>query len=305
MNNVHALSMVVKFVSIWRLPWSVLALVAVVGVAACDSSDKKNSQSLVRVNGKEITVLQLNDELQRANVTTDERDDARKNLLESLIDRQLLVEEAMLNKIDRRPDVVGAIERAKAQIIAQAYLQGVTSKVAKPSRAEINDYFRRHPEFFSKRKEFILTQLIISNKNFSNELRVFIKSAKTLEEVAGWMVKHGVQFLRGQVIRSSMDLPSKAVEKLLELPKGQLFVVSEGDNRVLNVIAAIKDSPVTEANAAPLIEQFLDKEKVTEAEQQEIAQLRSRAKIEYLNVSSVAAAQTQTTPADNKATGPE
>ena len=119
----------------------ILVAVAVAGLAACGNKDKQAGQSLVRVNGQDITVLQLNDELQRANVQADKQEAASKQLLESLIDRQLILGEAMRDKIDRSPQVVQAIERAKAQIIAQAYLQGITSKVAKPSKAEIDDYY--------------------------------------------------------------------------------------------------------------------------------------------------------------------
>ena len=288
-----------------RVLCGVLMVVAVAGLAACGSKDKKAGQSLVKVNGEEITVLQLNDELRRAGVQAGQQEAASKQLIESLIDRQVILDEAMRNKIDRSPEVVQAIERAKAQIIAQAYLQSVTSKVAKPSKAEIDDYFQKHPEFFTKRMEFDLQQLVIANKNFSDELKLFIDSAKSLDEVAEWMDRHGVPYARGQVIRSTADLPQPAVAKLLELPKGQLFIVGEGNNRMLNIITVIKDSPVTATNAAPQIEQFLTNKKMKEAVEVEIAHLRSLAKIEYLNASAPVAAQTQAAAPDNKTAGPK
>jgi len=288
-----------------RVLCGVLMVVAVAGLAACGSKDKKAGQSLVKVNGEEITVLQLNDELRRAGVQAGQQEAASKQLIESLIDREVILDEAMRNKIDRSPEVMQAIERAKAQIIAQAYLQSVTSKVAKPSKAEIDDYFQKHPEFFTKRMEFDLQQLVIANKNFSDELKLFIDSAKSLDEVAEWMDRHGVPYARGQVIRSTADLPQPAVAKLLELPKGQLFIVGEGNNRMLNIITVIKDSPVTATNAAPQIEQFLTNKKMKEAVEVEIAHLRSLAKIEYLNASAPVAAQTQAAAPDNKTAGPK
>lgn len=288
--------------SLGTLLCCILILISAVGLAGCGSKDKKASQTLARVNGIDITVLQLNDEIKRANVQADQQEVASKQLLESLIDRQLILEEAMRSKIDRSPEVVQAIERAKAQIIAQAYLQSIMSKVAKPTKAEIDDYYQKHPEFFSKRKQFYLDQLIIPDKNFSDDLKLFIDTAKTQQEVADWMDQHGVQYTRGQVIRSTMDLPAEAASKLMELPKGQLFLVREGDNRVLNVIVAIKDSPVKAANVAPLIEQFLTNEKMKEVAKAEIAHLRSQAKIEYLNAATDSA-QTRTANPDNKTAG--
>lgn len=288
-----------------RMLCCVLIVVASAGLAACGNKDKKASQSLVRVNGEDITVLQLNYELQHTNGPAGNQEVLSKQLLETLIDRQLLVNEAMLKKIDRTPEVMLAIERAKSQIIAQAYMQNVTSEVAKPSKADVNEYFQKHPQFFSKRKEFILTQLIIPNENLSDELKMVIKSAQNIEEVAEWMDKHGVQYDRGQTTRSSMDLPAEAVRKLLELPKGQLFIVHEGDNRVLNVIDSIKDSPVTESKAAPLIERFLANKGIKDAEDMVIAQLRSRAKIEYLTASAPDAVQAHAATPDKNNSRPK
>jgi peptidyl-prolyl cis-trans isomerase C len=288
-----------------RVLCGVLMLVAAAGLSACGSKDKKAGQSLVKVDSEEITMLQINDELKRAGVQAGQQEAASKPLLESLIDRQLILAEAMRNKIDRTPEVMQAIERAKAQIIAQAYLQNVVSKTAKPSKAEIDDYFQKHPEFFTKRKEFDFKQLVFANKNFSDELKLFIDSAKSLDEVAAWMDRHGVQYARGQTTRSTADLPQPAVAKLLELPEGELFLVNEGSNRVLNIITSIKDSPVTAMNAAPQIEQFLINKMSKEAAEVEIAHLRSLAKIEYLNASAPVAAPAQAAAADNKAAGPK
>ena len=305
MNYVDMLLKMTKFLSFRRVMCGVLMVSAAAGLAACGSKDKHAGQTLVRVNGRDITVLQLNNELQRVNVPPGKQEAASKELLESMIDRELLVDEARLNKIDRTPEVMQDIERSRMQIIAQAYLQSITSKVAKPTVAEINNYYQTHPELFGKRKEFVLTQLIIPDKNFSDELKLFIDSAKAPEEVEAWMQKHGVQYIRRRAIRSSTDLPPEVVAKLLDLTKGQLFIVREGDNRVLNEISDIKDSPITEMNAAPLIEQFLTDKKIKEATVAELTNLRSRAKIEYLNASAPVAAQTQVDETDSRTAGPK
>ena len=115
-----------------------LVLLVALGLSACGGDKKKEaSQSLVRVNGEEITFLQLNEELSRTPPQPNQaaQDAARKQVLEALIDRQLLQNEAMTNKLDRDPKVMQAIERAKAQIIAQAYLQTRMAKATKPTKS--------------------------------------------------------------------------------------------------------------------------------------------------------------------------
>ena len=272
-------------------------------MTACGNKEKKAGQALVRVNNEEITVLQVNDELQRAGVQAGQQEAASKQLLESLIDRQLILAEAERNKLDRTPEVMQAIERARVQIIAQAFLQGITSKTPRPTRAEVDSYYQEHPEYFSKRKEFDLKQLVISNKNFSDELKSFLDTAKSLDEIAAWMDKYGVHYTRTQATRTSADLPAEAVSKLVEMPLGKLFMVGEGDNKVINVMTAVKDSPVTATNAAPQIEQFLFNKKIKEAAAVEIAHLRSLAKIEYLGASAPNATSPPSAPDSASGTG--
>ena len=263
----------------------VLMVVAAVGLTACGSKEKKAGQSLVRVDGEEITVFLLNEELQRANVPAGQQEAASKQLLESLIDRQLIIAEAVRTKIDRTPNVMGAIERAKAQIIAQAYLQSVTAKIAKPSKAEIDDYFHKNPELFSQRKQFDMKSLLIASKDLSDELKLLMDSAKSLEEVAAWLSSHSVQYAQGKGSRSTPDLPPEMATKLQSMPQGQLFIVNEGDKTMLVALVSIKGSPVTAMEAAPQIEQYLINKKTKDVADTEIAHLRSLAKIEYLNAS--------------------
>ncbi|MEQ1837172.1 MAG: EpsD family peptidyl-prolyl cis-trans isomerase [Candidatus Nitrotoga sp.] len=281
-----------------RMLCGVLMLGTAIALSACGSKEKSPSQVLVQVNGKEITVLQVNEELQNTAVRPAQQEEMTQQLLKLLIDRQLILEEAERNKINRTPEVMRAIERSKEQVIVQAYLQSIASKVAKPLKAEIDEYYQKHPEFFAHRKEFDLRQLLIANKSYSEGLKTFIDSAKTLDEIAGWMDKRGVVYVRRQVTRSTSDLPKQAVAQLEILPLGQLFLVDEGDNKVLNVLAAIRSSPILATNAAPQIEQFLTNKTTKEMVEEEIKLLRSLAKIEYLNASAPVATQTVVTTPD-------
>lgn len=274
-----------------RVLCGMLVLVTAVGLSSCGGKEKKAGQALVRVNGEEITALQINDELSRAGVQPGQQEAATKQLLEAMVDRQLIMAEATRNKVDRTPDVMKAIERAKVQIIAQAYLQSITSKTSKPSKAEIDDYFQKHPEYFTQRKQFDMKQLVIATTDFSDKLKLVIDSAKSLDEVAAWLDGHGVRYVRGQLSRSSTDIPPEMGAKLLTMPKGQLFIVREGGNSLINSLADVKDSPVTAKDAAPQIEKYLINKKNKEVADAEITHLRSSAKIEYLNAPAPVAAQ--------------
>ena len=261
-----------------------VALAVAASLSACgNKEEKKTGQALASVNGEEITLLQLNEEMQRSGVQPAQQDKARKQLLEALIDRQLLQNEAVKDKTDRDPKVVQAIERAKALIVAQAYMQKRIGTPARPSKQEVSDYFEKNPIFFSNRKVLVMNELVVPATDMNQDLKNVMDSAKTLEDVGGWLDSHKVKFTRSQVARATSDLPAELATKLLSMPKGQLFIINEGDHALLVTIAEVRDAPVTLDVASPQIEQFLFNKKNKDAADAELARLRAAAKIEYLN----------------------
>lgn len=262
-----------------------VALLVAAALAGCGDGAKhaKPGQALASVNGEEITVLQLNEELQRAGVTADQQQAASKQLLQVLIDRQLLQGEAAKENLDRDPKVMQAIERARALIIAQAYLQKRMGALARPSAAEIEDYFNKHPQFFSNRKQFVMNELIMASRDLTPEVRAAVDGAGSLEEVAAWLEARKIGHGRGQVMRSTADLNPQVSAQLLERRKGQLFIVKEGERAIVLAVAEVKDAPVTLQVASSQIEQHLSRQKNKELAAAELARLRATARIEYLN----------------------
>ncbi|MYN29084.1 peptidyl-prolyl cis-trans isomerase, EpsD family [Duganella sp. CY42W] len=253
-------------------------------LAACGPKQKSEpGQAMASVNGEEITAMQLAEEMQRANVPAAQQAAAKKQLLESLIDRQVLQNAAVADKADRDPKVVQAIERAKAQIIAQAYLQKKVGTPSPPTKAEVADYYHKHPEFFAQRKQIAMNQLVFASADMSDKAKAVIDNAKSLDEVAAWFKDNNVKFAPAQITRATTDLPPDLSSRLLSMKAGQLFLIKEGERSLLNTVADVKDAPVTLETAGPQIEQYLMNSKSKEAATAEIARLRAAAKIDYLN----------------------
>ena len=265
----------------------------------------KPGQALVSVNGKEITVLQLNEELQRANVQATQQAAASRQLLEALIDRQLLQNEAAREQLDRDPKVMQAIERARALIVAQAYMQNKIGGIDKPTAAEVSDYYNKHPQFFAQRKQFDMQQLIIDTRNLSDQLKLAADRARTLDDVAAWLDANKISYVRAEASRTTSDLAPEMAARLRSMTPGRLFVVKEGPRSMLVSLTAIKDSPASFAVATPQIEKFLMNKRGKEAAEDELARLRAGARIDYLNPAAlpvvatapVAGAATQVKPA--------
>lgn len=280
-----------------RASFLLVTLVAALGLSACGQKESKPGQSLASVDGTEITVLQLNEELQRAGVSNAQKDAASKQLLAQLVDRQLLVNQATKDKLDRDPKVLAALERSKAMILAEAYLQKQIGTPTRPSKDEVAAYYEKNPQFFANRKVLEMRQLVLATQDLSDELKAYIDGAKNLDEVANWLEQHQVKFARGQANRTTADLPVELSSKLINMPKGQMFIVREGERSLLISIADIKDAAVTLEQSAAQIEQFLTNQKSKQKADAELVRLRAAAKIDYLNGATAPAKPAEAKPA--------
>nr|WP_229496441.1 EpsD family peptidyl-prolyl cis-trans isomerase [Massilia polaris] len=245
----------------------ILAILAA-ALAACgdrQAAAKKPGQAIASVNGEEITTMQLNEELQRANVASASQQAASRQLVRVLIDRQLLQHEAEKEKLDRDPKVMQAIERARALIIAQAYMQKHIGTQARPTRAEVEAYFNQHPEFFSKRRAFDMQQLVIATRDLTPEVKKAAETSTSLEGMVLWFDANKIKYARNRVARSTAEMPAELSARLLSMRTGQIFAVREGERSLLVAIAEVREAPVTVDVAAQQIEQFLVNKKNKDA----------------------------------------
>ncbi|WP_036165286.1 EpsD family peptidyl-prolyl cis-trans isomerase [Massilia sp. 9096] len=279
-----------KTISFPSLPKRALCAALILATATLSGcgdkvKERKPGQALASVNGEEVTMLQLNEEMQRASVPATRQDTASKQLLQVLIDRTLLEEAAAKESLDRDPKVMQAIDRARALIVAQAYLQKRIGNVARPTPAEVEDYFNKHPGLFSNRKQFSMDELVIATNDLTPEVRGAADRAKSLEEVAVWLDARKIKYGRSQITRSTADVPEPLSSKLLGQPKGQLFVIKEEPRAVFIAVTEIKDAPVSLQAASSQIEQYLMAQKNRELAAAELQRLRANARIEYINKS--------------------
>jgi peptidyl-prolyl cis-trans isomerase C len=263
------------------------AVIATLLVLAACGNDKpiKAGQALVKVNKEEITVHQLNTELrfvgsQAANL---DKEKLQKQLVDSLVDRQLLVEEALRTKLDRDGEIMQLLERSKSQILAQAFLQRKVAALPKPSQTEIADYFRAHPELFTQRKLYDLKQVMMAANDFTPEVKAAVDSAKSMEDVAAWLDAHKIRYGKERSNRTTADLPANLLGQLNEISKGTPFVVKDSSTALIASLTFLKDVPVAEQAAYADIEKFLMNKKAQEEAASELARLRKAATIVVYN----------------------
>ena len=279
----HFLSASSAGLSKFILTFAMLSLMTACGKK---HDDEKSSQALVNVNGEEITVHQVNNELQRSNIQPAQQQVASRQIVQNLVDRQILVQAAIKEKIDRKPVVMQFIENAKAQILAQAYLESRLSSLAKPTNTEISNYRSEHRNIFTNRKIYIVDQMLfVLGAANSSELKTIVQS-KSQKELEQWLNMHGIKFALKRSEYASETLQPQLLTKFSQMNVGQMVFINSGDansNTEAIIMVGIKDKPILEKDSIPIIEKILGQQKRNIAIESEMKRLRDAAKIEYIN----------------------
>ena len=197
-------------------------------LAGCErASAHRGAQLAAKVNGTEISVRQLGTGSAPA----------RAGALQKIIDRELLVQQALQAGLDRDPAVKEAIETSRRQILAQAWLDKVaTGRTV--SREEIHAFYAENPALFAERR---------------------------------------VYRVRETKLLPAEQVPLAHLTRLARMNDGESAVFESQELQVLGAESA----PVSESQAAPVIEQFLAGRKRLALAAAEVRRLRERATIEY------------------------
>lgn len=265
-----------------------VALGVALGLAACGSKDveKPASQVAAKVNSGEISVHQLNYVLMRTGAGASSSEMApkiRREILDKLIDQELAVEQAIGKKLDRSPEVLMAIESARREILARAYIEQITAAMAKPTIDEAKKYYSENPQLFAERRIYNIQEIMLpAAAGVAGDLRSMLDSGKSMEDIANWLKGKEIKFVAGSATRSAEQIPLELLPKIHPLKVGQGLILQSPQSITVMRLAASQSVPVSEETALPRIQQFLGNQRAAEAAKQEFKTLKAKAKITYM-----------------------
>ena len=249
-----------------------------------NADSEKDTQVVAKVNGAEVTMHQLNYELGLLGpIPPQNSDKATEKTLENLIKQQAVAQKAIAEKLDRDPQVMQALDRAKRQVLVQAYIKKVTERDSTPpAKQEISDYYNQHPELFAKRRIYQIREILLDKTVLMAEIQAKMKEAMSLETLVKWLESKNVKMQSGVVVKPAEQLPFEMLTRLAQMQQGQVMAVETPANISLSVLMDMRDQPLTEAQAVPAIERFLVTQKREKLAEAEIKRLHSEAKVELL-----------------------
>ena len=248
-------------------------------LTACHKEPK--GQILAIVNGDEISQQELNAELQGVRIPDSaDRTALRKQVLQRLVDRKLIVQKAREQGLDKAPEFIAQQRRAEENLLVAMLGQKIAATVPMPDDRDVTQYIADNPTQFGSRERLLLDQIQFQAPKDPKRL-LALKDAHTLDQVAANVQALGLAFSRGKGVIDTGRLDPQLMNIINQLPPGEPFVLPSNGQYVASVIVG-RDATPTAPQAARLAaaEAVRRKELIAESKAQ-VARARSTAEIQY------------------------
>jgi EpsD family peptidyl-prolyl cis-trans isomerase len=207
----------------------------------------------------------------------------RKRVVDELIDRHLMADEAIKSKLDRLPDTVSDVEVCRLSVLQNAYLMSIAAQPAgnaRPGKADAQNYYEHHPQLFSDRKIYWLKEIV-----FPENVGINVAEAEKVSPTAllALLEQRGVKYRTTFGPAAAEDLPPEVLDAMGSLEDGRSKVLNVSGSVVVLVRVSASPAPVGLQTAEPGILEYLGHQETDERLHAQVGALRSKAGVQYMN----------------------
>jgi EpsD family peptidyl-prolyl cis-trans isomerase len=263
-----------------RLAISTMCAVAAL-LAGCNKRVPEG-QVAATVNGEEVTLQELNTEIQASNVPPGmDKQAAQREALQHIIDRKLLLGAARDKKIDKSPEYQSQKQRTDELLLAQAYAKQQLNAVPVPVEGDITKFMSEHPNAFSKRETLQLDQIRFRPNAGDVKKLDAIQSDHNMDAVAQHLTSLGIKFDRVKAGLDTAQVPTELINQINQLPPGEPFVLPTGGIITINALIGRQPIAGDPAQARQAAVGAWRQQQFTKLLSDQLKSLRDGAKITY------------------------
>ena len=265
----------------------IIILITSIFLLSCNSDQddvSTSGQVAAKVNGKEITLFQVNSILKTIPLNGDtSTQEIANQILEELINQEILKQQAMKMKLDRDPDVLYTMERAKEKILVDAYLSEILQNNTPINPKVVRNYFDENPKLFGERKIFNYTQIVVkAEKENIDTIAEFVGNNYDIDDILSELKLNDLQFRLSSETNGSEKLPAPLIEPIYSLNEGDIGFLRMNDGVLIVELHNAIDEPIDFSRAQLAIENYLRLEKRNDDKEVLLGNFKSEATIEYL-----------------------
>lgn len=168
-----------------------LSLALLVGCQSKSSQDggatAKKGQTLAEVNGGIITVEDFKKEVETLPPylrPMAETADGKKELLDTMIVREIIMQQAKKDGLDKSPAVAEKMEELRQRVIVEAFLKKKIEEQAKISDADLQKFYDQNKDKFKSGEQVRASHILVKDEGAAKEILAEIKKGGNFEELA-------------------------------------------------------------------------------------------------------------------------
>jgi peptidyl-prolyl cis-trans isomerase C len=257
-----------------------ILLTVLIALAVSSCNRKAEGQTVAIVNNEEITASELNNELAKNSGVSAADKDARAAVLQRLIDRKLLVQQAKSDGLDKSPEYLNQLRQLNDELLINMLVSRRLNTSQVPTANEINGFEASRPEMFANREMWTLQQLLYPTPK-APAVIAKIGAASGLDEIAQILTTNGIQFTRQTKKLDTAILPPPIFKQIAALKPGEPFVVPGGEKTLASSIVAREPAALSPDQARQVALAAMKRENAQKIVQDRVKSLRATAKIEY------------------------
>ena len=164
-----------------------LALFGCTSKSADVGKKEQKGQVLAEVNGVVITTEDYKKEVEILPPylkPMTETADGRKEMLDSMIVRELVMQEAKKAGIDKSPEVMDRLEDLKKRVVIEAYWKQKVEEQAKITDADLQKYYDQNKEKFKVGDQIRASHILLKTEKEAQDVLSQLKAGGSFEELA-------------------------------------------------------------------------------------------------------------------------
>ncbi|MBJ6748824.1 peptidylprolyl isomerase [Geomonas anaerohicana] len=113
-----------------------------------------------------------------------ETPEGKKEMIDTMVVRELILQQASKDGIDKSPEVAAKLEDLKKRVIVEAFLKKKIEESAKVSDAEMQDYYNKNKDKFKSDAQIRASHILVKSEAQAKEIEKQLKGGASFEELA-------------------------------------------------------------------------------------------------------------------------
>ena len=157
------------------------------GTPGSTTETKKEGQVVAEINGSAITTGDYNEELKNLpeylkNMA--ETPQGRKEMLDTMVIRELILQQAAKDGLDKSPELARKLEDLKKRLIVEAFLKKRVETDAKVGDEDLKKFYEQNKDKFKTGEQVRASHILVKSEKEAKDVLGQIKAGGNFEELA-------------------------------------------------------------------------------------------------------------------------